>query len=69
MRKKKPTYKRITRKAVRLCGVTALSREIKRTRQAIYMWQRVPDEFVNTVSKMSGIPEIELRPDIFKERA
>lgn len=35
------------------------------TRQAVYLWKRVPPEHVITVERVSGIPRHELRPDLY----
>lgn len=48
-------------------GLSALSREIGITRQAIAQWDRVPAEQCIQVSKITGIPLHELRPDIYPE--
>lgn len=46
-------------------GVPVLAERLGVRRQAIYQWDKVPAERVQTVSALSGIPPHELRPDIF----
>jgi DNA-binding transcriptional regulator YdaS (Cro superfamily) len=54
------------RHLVRLCGgPVALSRLCGITPQAISQWRRVPPQYVNTVTKLSGWPQHKIRPDIF----
>lgn len=38
------------------------------THAAILQWTRVPSERVVTVERVTGIPRIELRPDLYAER-
>lgn len=42
-----------------------LARRLGITRHAVYQWRRVPIERVAEVSRITGIPRSELRPDIF----
>lgn len=50
-------------------GLSALSRQIGITRQAISQWDRIPAEQCRQVSEISGVPLHELRPDIYPEPA
>ena len=42
-----------------------LARELGITRGAVAQWDRVPAERIGEVSKATGIPVEQLRPDIF----
>ena len=58
----------LTRTAIEKSGgLSALSRHIGITRQAISQWDRVPAEQCRQVSEISGVPLHELRPDIYPE--
>lgn len=46
-------------------GISALARGVKRTRQAVQQWKKVPAGLVVLVERLTGIPRAELRPDIF----
>lgn len=52
-------------------GAVALARKLKRTRQAIYAWKRVPLEHVHEIVRMTGgkFTLEQLRPDVFKRAA
>lgn len=41
-----------------------VAKVLRRTRQAISTWSRVPIEQVHAVSKLTGIPPHKLRPDL-----
>lgn len=45
-----------------------LATECGITHAAILQWTRVPSERVVTVERVTGIPRIELRPDLYAER-
>jgi DNA-binding transcriptional regulator YdaS (Cro superfamily) len=45
-------------------GMAATAREIGLTRQAIYLWTRVPAEYLPAVERATGLPRYLLRPDI-----
>lgn len=44
---------------------TALAKAIGITPAAIWQWQKVPAERIGDISRFTGIPLEELRPDIF----
>jgi len=46
--------------------LTELAQALGVTPSAIYQWRRVPAERVRDVSRVTGIPLWELRPDIFE---
>jgi DNA-binding transcriptional regulator YdaS (Cro superfamily) len=46
-------------------GVTRLAREIGMHHSTLVRWKRVPAERVSLVSCATGIPDEELRPDLF----
>jgi DNA-binding transcriptional regulator YdaS (Cro superfamily) len=46
-----------------------LAKRIKRSRQAIYQWTRVPAEAVIAVEKATGVPREKLRPDLYRRAA
>lgn len=46
-------------------GCSELARILGLTRQAVSVWDIVPSKHVPRVSKLSGIPCEELRPDIY----
>ena len=50
-------------------GLNALAVQLGISRAAISQWQRVPAERVLDVERITGIPRIELRPDLYAERA
>lgn len=47
-------------------GAGELARTLGTTHQAIYKWRRVPRGRLSEVSRITGIPEKELRPDLSK---
>ncbi len=47
-------------------GPSLVAKEIRRTRQAVEDWSRVPAEHVQALAKLSGIPPEKIRPDVFK---
>lgn len=56
--------KRDIRSLVRLCGgPSAVAAEIKRTHTTVIGWTVVPLKYVPAVSKLSGLPFHEIRPD------
>jgi DNA-binding transcriptional regulator YdaS (Cro superfamily) len=46
-------------------SLARLAREIGVTRGAVAQWKRVPAERLGQVSKVTGIPMKQLRPDLF----
>lgn len=46
-------------------GPSAVGRSIGITPQAVGQWERVPAERVLGLSRLSGIPPHEIRPDIY----
>jgi DNA-binding transcriptional regulator YdaS (Cro superfamily) len=56
----------VTKKAVKQAGGGAkLATALNLKRQAVYQWQRIPADHVNTVERITGIPRHELRPDLY----
>ena len=51
--------------AKRAGGVPALATRIGVTRQALYQWRRVPADKVALLARETGLPERELRPDLY----
>lgn len=46
-------------------GQSALARKIgAKGRQNVHIWKRVPAEHVPVVSRVTGIPQYKLRPDL-----
>jgi hypothetical protein len=39
--------------------------EIGRTRQAVFMWRRVPSVHVRAVARVTGLPPHVIRPDLY----
>lgn len=51
-------------------GGAALARSLGlRSRQAVYMWDRVPAAHVLKVEVASGVPRHKLRPDLYPDPA
>lgn len=48
--------------------ISELARALNITRAAVFQWKRVPAERVLDVERITGIPRIELRPDLYAER-
>lgn len=46
-----------------------LAAELGITKQAVHQWRKVPPERAMEVSRLSGMPLHELRPDIYPEPA
>jgi hypothetical protein len=46
-------------------SISALARALKINRQAVQSWERVPDERVEDVARITGVPKHRLRPDLF----
>lgn len=54
-------------RAIKQVGGTAeLARQLKISSQAISQWRRIPHGRVEDVSRITGIPADELRPDLAK---
>jgi hypothetical protein len=61
-----PKLEEILDKVVGIAGTKyALSKKLGVTTQAIYTWHRIPLHHVKNVSRFTGIPDWELRPDVF----
>jgi hypothetical protein len=61
-----PKLEEIYGKVVAIAGTKyALSKRLGVSTQAIYTWNRIPLRHVRSVSKFTGIPDWELRPDVF----
>ena len=46
---------------------TKLAKMLRRSRNAVSIWYRVPDHLVLKVEKLTGVSRYDLRPDIFGE--
>lgn len=56
-------------RAIAVTGsVAVLAERIGVSRQAIYLWKRIPAERVMDVERATGISHKELRPDLFGRR-
>ena len=44
---------------------TRIARELGITREAVWLWKRVPSERVLVVEKVTGIPRHLIRPDLY----
>lgn len=62
---KAPAKAPLDRAVAKLGSKTALAAALKITRAAVCQWKHVPSERVGAVSKLTGIPPHELRPDLF----
>lgn len=45
-------------------GISALAKIAGTTRQNVHQWRKIPPTFVVVISKMTGIPQLDLRPDL-----
>jgi transposase-like protein len=53
-------------RAIKGCdSISALARALDCSRQNVQQWSRIPKKHVDQVSKLTGIPKHELRPDLF----
>ncbi|MBS1056123.1 transcriptional regulator [Gluconobacter kondonii] len=50
-------------------GVAALARELGIKPPSVYSWRQIPPKRVQAVSRITGIPPEELRPDLFEKAA
>jgi len=50
-------------------GPSAVGRALGITPQAVGQWQRIPAERVLEISRLSGVPPHDLRPDIYPDPA
>jgi DNA-binding transcriptional regulator YdaS (Cro superfamily) len=62
---KAPAKAPLDRAVEKLGSKTALAIALKISRAAVCQWDRVPSGRVGAVSKLTGIPPHELRPDLF----
>lgn len=46
--------------------IAEIAQAINRTHAAVGKWQQVPAQHVATVSRLTGVPPHELRPDVFQ---
>lgn len=46
-------------------GISELARRLGVKRQAVQQWDEVPAERCKAVEKVTGVPRVVLRPDIF----
>jgi hypothetical protein len=46
-------------------GIAELARQLGVTRQAVSLWDKIPLKHLRAVSKMTGIPQQQLRPDLY----
>lgn len=44
--------------------INAVAEKTGLTRQAVYLWHKVPWEYVRAVEEVTGIPRVRIRPDI-----
>ena len=62
----KPTRPHILMHAAqKVGGMAQLAEKLGIARQAIYQWSRIPAERVVEVERITGVPRVELRPDLF----
>tara|TARA_R110000868_G_scaffold49026_4_gene158420 strand:- start:216 stop:407 length:192 start_codon:yes stop_codon:yes gene_type:complete len=47
-------------------SMSELARQLGLTRQAVGLWDKVPLKHLRAVSKMTGIPRQQLRPDLYE---
>lgn len=47
-------------------GISELARQLGLTRQAVSFWDKIPLKHLKTVSKMTGIAQQKLRPDLYE---
>lgn len=66
--KTKERYNDALNSVFRVIGVSELAEKLDISKQAVSCWNRVPEKRVNLVSKITGIPVDELRPDIFMDK-
>jgi Meiotically up-regulated gene 113/Bacterial toxin YdaS len=53
-------------RAIKSCeSISALARALDCSRQNVQQWTRIPKKHVQAVSRLTGIPKHELRPDLF----
>lgn len=50
-------------------GVAALARKLGRSHSTLLGWERVPPAHVPEVSRITGVPRHELRPDLYEPPA
>jgi len=63
-------YEASLRKALdKAGGPTALARELKIGASAVTQWERLPAKWIPHVSRLTGMPPEELRPDLYAEAA
>lgn len=53
------------RAVVAVGGVSRMAEKLNVTRSAVSQWSKVPAERVGEVSRLTGYPPHEVRPDIF----
>jgi hypothetical protein len=46
-------------------GIAEMARQLGVTRQAVSLWDKIPLKHLRAVSKMTGIPRQQLRPDLY----
>lgn len=53
-------------KAIEAAGsISELARRLETTRQAVSQWKQIPAERIGDVHRVTGVPQKELRPDLF----
>lgn len=53
--------------AIAAGGITALAKGLKKSRQAVYQWKRIPAELVPLCVKTTGLPPHQIRPDLYEK--
>lgn len=69
MAKAKPRRDPGLRRAFKVKTITELAKELGIEPASVSGWRRIPAERVSEVSRITGVPRAELRPDIFGESA
>ena len=50
----------------RVGGVARLADMLGVSRQAVYKWKRIPAERVPQIERLTGVPRVALRPDLYE---
>lgn len=56
----------LSKAAKQVGGVTKLAKEIGIKHNGFYAWKEIPAKHVPAISKATGIPRHELRPDLYE---
>lgn len=60
-----PVVQALHRAIQAMGGKSEMARELGTDRRNVHQWTRVPQPYVSAVSRATGIPRHELRPDLF----